>query len=823
MPPRPCSTAVFGRLLLNFSLTIVLLLGLAGAAAAQSDVRQRLDRQRAELAQIESGVSQPDVPDAALQTLRTRIDPVVDVLREVVAEQTPRFEGVRSRLEQLGPRPDAAKGETESPDITRQRTEQEAALKDVEETLRVARLLDVQADQLIAAIGDKRRAILTKALLERSSSVLSPILWFDLARALPQELTAFQLVMNDWFRIIADSMDQTKLAILGLVVIATLALAVPGRRYLRRFAGRHPDSEPSRLVRALTALKVTLIWAAVPLAISFGLYSILESLGFLPPRIAPTVKTLLTGFAFVAFAHGLADGVLAPDQRNWRVFAVDDESARRLTWLAVTFTGVVFAGKTMEELYQAIVAALPVTVASKGLFDILAALVIMHAIRQLAGAAEDGGEPAATPAPVTSALPVRLLGWVVAGLILGAALTGYVALGAFLVDQVMWVVTIGVVLTIVLILVDEVVGHGLSAEGRAGREIMAQVGLRRGSLQQISILAAGFLRLILIIVATLLVLAPWGLDGVDVVGTLRAAVFGFTVGGVTISMSTIVVSIALFVVGFTVTRSIQRWLSKSYLPHTSLDPGLRNSISTILGYVGIIVAAMIALSQLGLSLDKLTIVAGALSVGIGFGLQSIVNNFVSGLILLWERPLRVGDWIDIGSEQGIVKRINVRSTEIETFDRASLIVPNAEFISGRVKNWMHNDRLGRIVIPVGVAYSADPQAVKKILTDVALSHREVLTEPPARVFFMRLGPTSLEFELRCFVDVDSMLSVKSQLLFDLFRSLREARIDIPAPEMTVKLLPNPGAESEAVPETPAMSGQSTGGQAAERPRAAAKA
>ena len=292
----------------------------------------------------------------------------------------------------------------------------------------------------------------------------------------------------------------------------------------------------------------------------------------------------------------------------------------------------------------------------------------------------------------------------------------------------------------------------------------------------------------LIIVAALLVLAPWGIDSKDALGTVRAAVFGFTLGGVTISLSTLAAAVAIFAVGFAITRGVQNWLETRYLPATGLDIGLRNSINTILGYLGIIVAAALALSQLGLSIDKLTLVAGALSVGIGFGLQSIVNNFVSGLILLWERPIRVGDWIDVGSEQGIVKRINVRATEIVTFDRASLIVPNAEFISGRVKNWVHSDRIGRIVIPISVALVvADPDEVRGALTDVALSHREVLSDPKPRVFFIKIGNATLDFELRCFTDVDSLAIVKSELLFDIFRRLREVKIDIPVPRYAVDI------------------------------------
>ena len=438
------------------------------------------------------------------------------------------------------------------------------------------------------------------------------------------------------------------------------------------------------------------------------------------------------------------------------------------------------------------------TVATKALFALLGGLAIVRTLQwlrqlpedEVAAVASTTKTPEATGVALSGGMTgaVRLGAWAAAAAIIGAALFGYAALASFVADQVIWIVMVGAVLTIILALVDEYIGHGVSPDGAMGKQVMAQVGLSKGSLKQISILSNGFFRVVLFVAAAMFVLAPWGLDGGDSVGTLRAALFGFSVGGVTISLSTIILAIAFFAIGFTITKGIKRWLEKSYLPHTKLDVGLRNSISTSIGYIGVIITGMMAASTLGFSLDKFTIIAGALSVGIGFGLQSIINNFVSGLILLWERPIRVGDWIVVGDEQGIVKRINVRSTQIETFDRASLIVPNSEFISGRVKNWMHNDRIARVIIPIGVGYGSEPEAVKAILLDVAKNNKDVLAEPIPRVYFMRLSDSSMEFELRCFVDVDTMLPVKSELLFDLLKRLRKARIDIPMPRRPKELL-----------------------------------
>ena len=274
---------------------------------------------------------------------------------------------------------------------------------------------------------------------------------------------------------------------------------------------------------------------------------------------------------------------------------------------------------------------------------------------------------------------------------------GYVAFATFLIDQLVWIGLILATLLIAMAFGDEFTTGALGGETRIATILQANTGLRRRSLQQIALLANGIGRIVLIIAAIMLALAPWGVDSADLLGSVRAAFFGFRVGEVTISLATVVLALLIFAIGFAVTRIIQGWLDTTFLPATDLDAGLRNSIRTAFGYLGFFVAAALAFSYLGLSLDRIAIVAGALSVGIGFGLQSIVNNFVSGLILLWERPIRVGDLVVVGDGEGHVRRISVRSTEIETFDRSTLIVPNSNLISGVVKNRVRTDRTGRVI------------------------------------------------------------------------------------------------------------------------------
>jgi potassium-dependent mechanosensitive channel len=239
------------------------------------------------------------------------------------------------------------------------------------------------------------------------------------------------------------------------------------------------------------------------------------------------------------------------------------------------------------------------------------------------------------------------------------------------------------------------------------------------------------------------------------------------------------------------------------LPQTRLDAGVRNSVQTIFGYIGVIAAVLLASAQIGLDLQKIALIAGGLSVGIGFGLQTIANNFVSGLILLWERTIRVGDWVVVGSEQGFVRAIKARATEIETFDRGSLIVPNSNFVSGIVKNWVHNDRVGRIIVSINIAYESDVDQVRDLMIDAAKAQEEVLAIPSPSVLFAEFGDWAIKFNLICFVeDIERAERTRSDIHFEVLRRMREAglRIAYPAPPpagVPWRFEPEPAPPSQA--------------------------
>jgi small-conductance mechanosensitive channel len=331
-------------------------------------------------------------------------------------------------------------------------------------------------------------------------------------------------------------------------------------------------------------------------------------------------------------------------------------------------------------------------------------------------------------------------------------------------------------------LTDAAVHSSLEPDSPLGKFIRRISGIGERSVERAGLIFRVIVDVMLVLIGLPVFFVLWTVTWVDFRALVNKAFFGFDVGSVTISPSSILLIAFILVGGVAVTKLFVQWLNKRILAETRIDKGVQDSLRKGAAYTGYIIAAGIALTAAGVSFSNLAIVAGALGVGIGFGLQSIVNNFVSGLILLAERPVRVGDWVSVTAGEGLIKKINVRATEIETFDGCSIIVPNSNLITDAVKNWTHSDTMGRITVNVSVAYDSDVELVKNLLFQITKSHPNVLTYPEPVVTLQKFGAYSLDFEIKGTVaDIFYGVFVASDIRIAILKAFKEKEIVIPQP------------------------------------------
>lgn len=779
-----------------------------GPAHSQEDIAARIAPAVNRLAGVKTEIDKAESTlrdywqtESELLTLKGELDALAPTLQSTRDELQPLLEAARKRLEQLGPKP-GEKDPAETEAVARQREDLTKAFNLIETQTRLASLQALRIQQLSVTLINQRRELLLKELFQRNYSAFNPLLWYEAARSMPGNFETGRYILRTWSAIFSQQLSGAKLWQFLAIIAGLIAVYFPLRRMAEKVIARRVRmSEPPVLQKAVSAIWITLVFAVVPVAIAMLIAETLKVFGIISPALQSFTGALVTAVQYIALAVGLTRGVLSPDKPEWRVLRISDQLAKRLSILAITTISIISGMRVLESLTDLVGAPLVTSVALRVLGTLAVAAVIAFAFYK---SAEEQRDLDCEFGPVVEHKRDWLNIWrtligVTIAAIVAANIFGYINFANFAVTQIIWMSFLMIAAFLALTLVRESTATYLLQDTKFGRATAQIIGVRESSLKQAGVLLQGSATILIFIAAAMLLLAPWGVESDSLAETMRAVFSGFSLGAINFSLGAIAVAIALFVLGFLATRALQRWLDQTYLPATDIDSGLRNSIVTSAGYIGVIAACTLPFAYLGFNFEKLAIVAGALSLGIGFGLQSIVSNFVSGLILLWERAIKVGDWVVVGSDQGIVRRINVRSTEIETFDRQMVIVPNANIISGVVKNWVRDDKLGRIIIPVGVSYDSDPDKVREVLLACTKKVPGLLEDPAPTVLFTDFGDSALNFELRCFVeDVATSSGKRSDLRYEILRCFRAEGIEIPFPQRDLNIK---GGELPAAPDS----------------------
>ncbi|MEM6669714.1 MAG: DUF3772 domain-containing protein [Pseudomonadota bacterium] len=792
------------------SLRLVLLTVLLGlqitAASAQNDdiiIAQAGVRERAETIE-QIAVSIP-AQNADLLGLRSELRALRDAAQAARDPLIADRDRLSATIERFGPAP-AEDAPPESPDVAADRERLSQAFAQVDGVARQIDLNIVEIDRLLEQIANLRTDRFFSDLGRQNISLLSREKWESGGGDLLENLQALQRDFLSWANTLFDDRGSARLLPIAIALAAAAVLILWVRRRADAMIARRFDGlEPLQSRKVLHA-------AARAFARQFPAFIALlavVSAAMAGSDPSPETRQLVAKLFIAIFGVFAVDSAtvacLSPNRPQWRLIDMSTSQALSLRGLLIAAAMVLGADFFLAEVAEVYGGSADRNAIVRALVGLSLAVILIVICQPAlwrsdrrdsepradaqaaeaepldAGTAETGTVEtgAAQPAPEATN-PWRRLLFLFAIAATIAILVGYVTFGHFVTTRLFLLFALASVALFARALLREgarfVDPNFRSREARQDDEPTPVTHLIIGALANLAALAV-FVPLAFLVI---------GADWADVRDAVFDAFFGVRVGSIEISIAQILTAVGIFVAILYATRVLQRTLDRDVFTAARVDTGVQNSLTTLIGYSGLVVAAMTGVAILGVNLSNLAIIAGALSVGIGFGLQSIVNNFVSGLILLFERPIKVGDWIVTASGEGTVRQIGVRSTQIETFDKSSVIVPNSELISGSVTNWTYKDKMGRVVIPVGVSYDADPEEVIALLEEVARDEPSLLRYPAPYIYFADFGASSLDFELRAYIwDINNILTVKTKLRLAIFHKLREAGVEIPFPQRDV--------------------------------------
>ena len=717
---------------------------------------------------LEKELSRPRLRYSELNAFRDRLQRVRSDVADFWNRLQPRLQADKAQTDLFGPTP--APGQPAEPEQTalaRAELNYHSGLLSGGQT--AVNSANLRIENLLNTIQDIRRKNFSSVLFQPIPGVYAYETWASLPQHVPAAARKLRDLIADWWR----GSDQREIGyIAGEALLLALLLGAACWRGIRRTRRWDDTAGPPPFWRRASAATAIMIFRALPIVIPAAfLYGMIAGTQNLPERIDWLFYFTAQSLVIVFTVWALAGAVFSPGASHWRLIPTSDAGAARLRSL-VTLLALLYSLTTFFYVATRLIQApFALTIAIALPSSLLMAGLVVALLRTPLAAA---GTP-----PRLFKL-IRTMVWAIVGAIVVCALTGYLPLARFLAQQ---LVVTGSILALIYLLLLWVDGfaQGLSDDATmAGGWLKRSAALEPARREQFALPISLFLKFAVLVFSVPLIMLQWGYTAPDIREWYWQLFFGLHIGNTEVTFGALLASVLVFGVGYAAARLFQGWLDARVLLPAGISGGVRNSIRTGIGYVGIVIAALTAFSYAGFSLSNIAIIAGALSVGIGFGLQNLVNNFVSGLILLAERPIRVGDLVVVGGEEGYVRKISVRSTELETFDRAHVLIPNSYFVSEKVKNWTFRNNIRRIAIPIGVAYGSDPHQVQAVLLKVAADNPDVLKTPEPAVTLDEFAAASVNFTLYAFIaDIAKTGSIRTQLAMAILTTFNETGIVIP--------------------------------------------
>ncbi|MFP7572091.1 DUF3772 domain-containing protein [Marivita sp. S2033] len=757
-------------LLSVFRLVALVVVLAASAVWAQTD---ELDYDAwQELAQrAEAAVESDSASDGALEDLRLEVSTYRDQFLKQKSVNDPRLATLKSQLDALGPVPESG---SDFEEISKRREELESQIAELNAPVRRAEEAYNRANGLIAEIDEIIRSRQTDAMLTRGPSPIDLREWPPALRELITPLAQVNdNISTNWNNPARRQEMSDNLAIIVGMILAALLLLFRAPKHIRSFA----HWAKARTVRGTGFWPTMLALARVIVSVT-GLGLLVHAL-VLTDMLGPLGQQLIYLMPVILFvvliARWLAAETFSDDDDESTINLTPERrtAARYYVNLLAWFLALSLFLSIMDEIAgwseQTLpILSFPVHILCGALLFRLGQFLRMSGVSNLEETDDDA---------VHLTFPSRLARLAGQGaMLVGIGAPILSAIGYFNIAHATIFPTIQTLGLFAFLLILQRLGRGLYhlLTGHQLDDENSLLPVISGAV--LTLVSLPFLALI------------WGARVADLTELWTRFQIGFTFGDTRIAPGDFLTFAIVFMIGYVLTRLLQGGLRGSVLPKTKIDRGGQTAIVAGTGYLGIFLAAIVAITSAGIDLTALAFVAGALSVGIGFGLQNIVQNFVSGIILLIERPISEGDWIEVNGQHGIVRDISVRSTRIETFDRTDLIVPNADLVSNSVTNYTRGNVLGRLVVEIGVAYGSDTRKVEQVLFNVARNHDMVLMNPEPSVLFKGFGADSLDFDLRMILfDVNMIVDVRTEINHQIYEAFKREGIEIPFAQRDVWL------------------------------------
>lgn len=778
-------------LVLSFYLSPVQAQTPANNAAAPLNLTQTNKQLDTITAKLNSGKASKEETADFVDQLTQIQSALVQARQNYAAE----LDAVQKKLNALGTPPE--KPASEPAAIARQRKDFTTQADNNKAQIAQIDLQNAKIDEINGLILKIRNRQLLDNILVKQSSIFHPQeFWQSLSKFADFVFDLVQSPLNWYQNLSAERQETVKNNILTVIIVMFGAL-IAGyllSRYIKRWFGYKADIErPDYSQKVRAGIWMFIARGAIPAAIIGAFLFWLKNNPFVNgDSFGLLLNTAARYLLYYYLTKAVVRVLFTPANEKWRIIEVPDECAKAISSSLIFSSAAICIVSFFQSLADhmnydsSIIYSLKIFANAVKAFCVV--LVARRALYNNQTLSDDEISEDTPVAELSTSSKVSLFIAFAMGAAFLLSLFGYIRLSEYIINRfIVSAIAIGI-----FYIIDKLL-RGIFHRLLLFRFWVRTFRINRRTLVKTEFWFGLLLTPVIWIFAILALLAVWGVSVDLLLARVKSFLVGFNIGGIHISITSILLGLICFFIMLSLFKMLKNSFISGNLSKIEMSDGLRNSVVSSISFLGFIVSGLLAIAVMGGSLSSIAIIAGALSFGVGLGLQNMVSNLAAGMTILWERPIKIGDWVVINGQEGIVRQINMRSTELEAGDKSTIIIPNSDILSKSLVNYTYNGRSGRVAVKVGVGYESDIAQVRKALLEIAASNKNVLPNPAPAVSINNLGDSSLEFQLVCFTaNVFNRGAIGDDLREKIITRFRELNINIPFPQRTV-YLENPEA------------------------------